>query len=373
MNALEHAGPGAAVTVGARGFRLLAIAALVFLSACTHRDIVLNADEAVVAAGFYASSGSLPAATPKPLRSGGSDVLILTSGGADGAFGAGVLSAWSASGKRPVFDVVAGVSTGALQATPAFLGKGHDGLLEQVYTTTRTRDVFRSNGVKTIIGSGLYDPAPLRRLLMELITDDLLDEVAAAHKAGRRLYVVTTDMTLGKSVFWDMGVIATASENRRGDYVDILIASVAVPGLVEPVHVNDRRRNTSSLHGDGAVKTPTPLESFMLPAKGAGRARVWVIANGHVSRDAALRSDAANTLTLARRGVSQLIRQLLYSSVREAEAKAAQTGARFQLIALPETTPEAVDPFQFRPTEMKSLFETGRAIGAQTFGSLSRI
>lgn len=370
MNALEHICLGGAATVGAKGVRFFAIAALVVLSACTRSDIVLNANEAVVAAGFYASSGGLPASTPKPLRSGGSNVLVLTSGGADGAFGAGVLNAWSASGRRPVFDVVAGVSTGALQATPAFLGKGHDDLLEQVYTATRTRDVFRSNGVKTIIGSGLYDPAPLRRLLMELITEDLLDEVAAAHKAGRRLYVVTTDMTLGKSVFWDMGAIATASENRRGDYVDILIASVAVPGLIEPVHVMDRRQNTSSLHSDGAVKMPVPLGSFMLPARSAGRTRVWVIANGHVSRDAALRSDAANTLTLARRGVSQLIRQLLYSSVREAEQKAAQAGARFQLIALPESIPEAVDPFQFQPAEMKSLFEAGRATGARTFGPL---
>ena len=111
----------------------------------------------------------------------------------------------------------------------------------------------------------------------------------------------------------------------------------------------------------------------MLSARSAGRARVWVIANGHVSRDAALRSDAANTLTLARRGVSELIRQLLYSSVREAEQKATQAGARFQLIALPDSVPEAVDPFQFQPTEMKSLFETGRAIGAQRFGPLLRI
>lgn len=358
-------------TASVKNLRALSIAALVFLSACVPRDIVLNADETVLAAGFYpTSAGPLPSKLMR-VRSADHNVLILTSGGADGAFGAGVLNAWSASGNRPVFDVVAGVSTGALQATPAFLGKSEDGLLEHVYTTMRTRDLFRSNGLKTIIGSGMYDPAPLRRLLMELITDELLNEVAAAHKAGRRLYVVTTNMTLGKSVFWDMGAIAASGESRRGDYVDILIASVAVPGLIEPVRVADRGRQTISLHSDGAVKIPVPFESFMLDSRSAGRTRVWVIANGHVSRDAAVRSDATTTLLLARRGVSQMSRQLLYNSVREAEGKAAKAGAQFQLIALPVTTPEAVDPFEFKPIEMKSLFETGRSVGAGSFMKLT--
>ena len=32
--------------------------------------------------------------------------LLLSGGGADGAFGAGILSGWSARGTRPEFDVV---------------------------------------------------------------------------------------------------------------------------------------------------------------------------------------------------------------------------------------------------------------------------
>src|SRR5262245_18554935 len=42
--------------------------------------------------------------------------LALSGGGADGAFGAGVLAGWTAKGTRPEFDVVTGVSTGALTA-----------------------------------------------------------------------------------------------------------------------------------------------------------------------------------------------------------------------------------------------------------------
>jgi len=53
------------------------------------------------------------------------DVLIISGGGDWGAFGAGVLKGWGrVQGElaRPTFDVVTGVSTGALIAPFAFLG-----------------------------------------------------------------------------------------------------------------------------------------------------------------------------------------------------------------------------------------------------------
>lgn len=346
--------------------RLPVIAALLLLSACQHGDIVLDAGEPVVTAGRYASAMATPADGGVPAQR--RNILILTSGGADGAFGAGVLGAWSQSGRRPVFDVVAGASTGALQATPAFLGPGSDALLEKVYTATRTGDVFRSNGLRTLVGTGYYDPAPLRAMLLEIVSEAMLDAVAAEHGKGRRLYVATTDMTAGKTMFWDMGAIAASGENRRSHYVDILVASAAVPGLVEPVRIRDRRSGAVSVHSDGGVKAPVPFESFMLGKAGRG-GTVWVIANGHVSRDAAGASPAAGTLTLARRGVSQLVRQLLYTSVLEAGTKAARAGAKFRLIALPETVPEAADPFRFSPDEMRTLFEAGREAGKRAFGT----
>jgi predicted acylesterase/phospholipase RssA len=298
------------------------------------------------------------------------NILILTSGGADGAFGAGVMAAWTASGRRPQFDVVAGTSTGALQATAAFLGSDYDYLLERVYTSVRTRDILRSNGLKTLLGTGLYDPLPLRRLLSDVISEEMLDAVASAHATGRRLYVTTTDMTAGKAVIWDMGAIAAERDNRKDRYIDVLVASAAVPGLIEPVYVRDRQSGALAVHSDGGVKMPVPFESFMLDRRMAGRTDVWVIANGHVSRDAALRSEARSTLHLAQRGISQLIRQLLYASVREAETKTRQAGARFHLIALPGTVPEAVNPFDFKPDEMRGLYEAGRETGLQRFGTL---
>src|SRR6476469_7825321 len=61
--------------------------------------------------------------------------LAISGGGDDGAFGAGLLNGWSASGTRPEFKMVTGVSTGALIAPFAFLGSRYDGAIRKFYTT----------------------------------------------------------------------------------------------------------------------------------------------------------------------------------------------------------------------------------------------
>jgi hypothetical protein len=64
------------------------------------------------------SSQGLPPDAPLPEL----ELLSLSGGGENGAFGAGLLCGWSAQGTRPVFELVTGVSTGALIAPFAFLG-----------------------------------------------------------------------------------------------------------------------------------------------------------------------------------------------------------------------------------------------------------
>jgi len=54
------------------------------------------------------------------------EMLAISGGGDNGAFGAGLLCGWSSSGNRPSFKSVTGVSTGALIAPLAFLGSEED-------------------------------------------------------------------------------------------------------------------------------------------------------------------------------------------------------------------------------------------------------
>ena len=68
------------------------------------------------------STGLAPGATPPPLH-----MLSISGGGEDGAFGAGLLCGMTAAGTRPVYNLVTGVSTGALTAPFAFLGSAYDG------------------------------------------------------------------------------------------------------------------------------------------------------------------------------------------------------------------------------------------------------
>ena len=80
------------------------------------------------------------------------NLLTLSGGGQNGAFGAGFLIGWRESGRRPQFDVVAGVSTGALLATHALLGTpADDAILEEMYTRITKDDIYKDRGLISIL------------------------------------------------------------------------------------------------------------------------------------------------------------------------------------------------------------------------------
>src|SRR5262247_2038490 len=125
--------------------------------------------------------------------------LALSGGGPNGAFGAGFLNGWSTTGKRPVFKIVTGVSTGALMAPFAFLGPSYDGALREFFTTIEARDIFVIGSIGSILisflrGDSLADIGPLAALIARHVDGELLRNIAAAHERGRRLYMATVDL-----------------------------------------------------------------------------------------------------------------------------------------------------------------------------------
>ena len=160
--------------------------------------------------------------------------LILSTGGADGAFGAGLLNGLRAAGKRPDYAVVTGVSTGALMAPFIFAGARYDVALAAVYTQTSAADIFEVGGT----GESFLDTWPLRDLITKQINAPLLADIAAAHQAGRRLFIVTTDLDSGRSVVWNMGAIAVhGGEAAIKLFRSVLLASgriARVLGKVPP-------------------------------------------------------------------------------------------------------------------------------------------
>ncbi len=184
--------------------------------------------------------------------------LALSSGGADGAFGAGLLNGLSESGKRPDYAVVTGVSTGALMAPFIFAGQKYDGALRDAYTKVSAADIFEVGGT----GESFVDSWPLKDLIAKQITPALLTDIAAAHNSGRRLFfVVTTDIDAERSVVWNMGAIAAhGSGHASGDaalklFRSVLLASSAIPGGFPPVLINVEAngKQFQEMHVDGGV------------------------------------------------------------------------------------------------------------------------
>ena len=164
--------------------------------------------------------------------------LPLSGGGASGAFGSGFLNGWTSTGTRPLFKIVTGVSTGALMAPFAFVGVDYDDALRQFYTTTSTRDIFVIRAIlwQLLAGEALADTAPLQAIIARHVDETLLQRVAEAHRMGRRLYIGTRDLDLGRFVVWNMGLIATSG---RPDALallrQVMLASASIPVALPPV------------------------------------------------------------------------------------------------------------------------------------------
>jgi hypothetical protein len=184
------------------------------------------------------------------------NVLALSGGGANGAYGAGVLYGWSQAGDRPNFQMVTGVSVGALIATLAFVGRPWDERLRQAFDGSQTAEILKSRGVLALFTPGLYSKARLAKLIDSYVDDDLIRAVAAEHVKGRRLLVATTNLDSERLVIWDMGAIAAHGGPQARDlFRHVLIASVGVPGIFSPslISVQSGHRRFSEMHVDGQV------------------------------------------------------------------------------------------------------------------------
>ncbi|WP_292049119.1 patatin-like phospholipase family protein [Mesorhizobium sp.] len=176
--------------------RLVAMVLLALLAGCLAPDrIVYGSKAATVASiqGFsdiriYADSArKLPEAhawLPVPQRKE-INYLVLSSGGGAGAFSVGALKAWSDSGQRPEFDMVSGVSTGALIAPYAFLGSAYDQPLVDLYTSGVAKGLVDADFLpKGLFGASLLKQEPLRKMVERYLTRDILEKLLLSTARG---------------------------------------------------------------------------------------------------------------------------------------------------------------------------------------------
>jgi predicted acylesterase/phospholipase RssA len=152
--------------------------------------------------------------------------LALSGGGADGAYGAGLLVGWTAHGARPEFTVVTGTSTGALMAPFAFLGPRYDPVLRLLYTGLSTSDLVEPRNLLDILrDDAAASSAPLRRLIERYIDDTVVAELAEQHRRGRSLLVGTTQLDAARPMTWNLTRIAASGSPRARKLIhDVLLA-----------------------------------------------------------------------------------------------------------------------------------------------------
>lgn len=137
-------------------------------------------------------------------RTDGHAFLLLSGGGSRGAFGAGVINGWKSQDRPETFDLVTGISTGAIQATWAFLGL--DTEMKSAFTEIDNAEVRRKQPFWMLSKRGEYSLAPLKKTLKERISDDMILDVGRAYRDhGRQLWIGTTNMETGQFCKWNMG------------------------------------------------------------------------------------------------------------------------------------------------------------------------
>jgi predicted acylesterase/phospholipase RssA len=212
--------------------------------------------------------------------------LAMSGGGSDGAYAAGLLTGMTQAGNRPEFAVVTGASIGALIAPYAFLGPRYDEELHQQFTAITAGDIFEDRPTK----DSLMDSWPLKRTIEKRVTPQLLADIAAEHRRGRRLLAVTTNLDAGRPVIWNLGAIAERGDDKALQlFRAVLLASASIPGIFPPVMIaaESHGKELQELHNDGTITAPF----FIAPASvlaGTGAVhlptkQLYVIANAKLS------------------------------------------------------------------------------------------
>jgi predicted acylesterase/phospholipase RssA len=295
-------------------------------------------------------------------------ILALSGGSSDGAFGAGILGGWTDRGDRPEFEVVSGVSTGAMIAPLAFLGSDYDDQLKDFYTTITTKDVLRKAFLGGLLGGGasLTSSEPLAGIIADVINVEFMEKIAQEHEKGRRLFVITTNIEAERPVVWDMGQIATHRSLRALElFRSVILASASIPGAFPPVpiKVSAGGKKYTELHVDGGTTTNIFLApvDVTLPSRVSGRrVTIYVIRNGKLSPK--YKPLKPVTFQIAGQAISTMIKYQNNADIRRLQELAKRNHFGLQVISMPtEFDVESSEPFD--KEYMNALFDFGYVMG----------
>ncbi len=203
------------------------------------------------------------------------DMLFLSGGSQNGAFGAGFLQGWATnnpenSGHLPDFAVVTGVSTGSLLSIAAFTDNpkaATDAFTIESEGEVIDKFVGNSNGklslmdyIKAIKAGGVADLAPMRLKLKQVLLDEytpigpnaapttIMAEIASRGRDNKKLYTIVTNVDSGDAEAFDMTAMAikvvdandvNTSNRLTNCFVSALVASSVVPIAARPEFIDN--------------------------------------------------------------------------------------------------------------------------------------
>ena len=303
------------------------------------------------------------------------EFLLLSGGAVYGAYSAGLLAGWTAHGDRPQFDVVTGISTGALIAPLAFLGPQYDPLIKSRYTGVRNNDLFTiRRQVRGLLSESVADVSPFREKLYQSIDAAIIRAVAAEHAKGRRCYVGSTNLDTKRLIVWDLGAIASRNTPEADVlFREVIIASCSIPGFFPSVRFDVLIDNAAfqELHVDGGISQsmffrapyvePSKREAFG-PQSLAG-SNLYMVVAGKLYPD----PEGVKPRTLAVIGAS--VSALLYASSRQDLYRlyllSVLTGMNYYYAAIPADFKTTGNSTNFDPVEMQKLYDEGFKLGSE--------
>jgi hypothetical protein len=311
------------------------------------------------------------------------DILVLSGGGDYGAFGAAFLRAWkeqAAKGGEPMpeFDVVSGVSTGALIAPFAFLGTAEDlRVCEELYRNPKP-DWVKTRGILGLLpeNASLAEVPGLERELRTAVDQRFAERLAAEVARQRLLLVNATDLDQGRAQPFELTTAAKrAIESDDLERLhEIMLASAGIPGVFPPREID------GTLYADGGVTSnilygaPANYEETIFyrykrafPNAEGLRMRYWVVFNNQAKSPP--KTTQRGWLAVLGRSIEVAIRASTMTALRHLYSHADSITQRgdgtieVRWVAIPDDWRAPVEGV-FKTETMRELADIGARMGA---------
>lgn len=160
-----------------------------------------------------------------------SHAVVMSGGGAKGAFEVGVLSRLIECGELP--DAVYGTSVGALNAA-GYAFSGIQALLDMWLSIKGKGDILSGNWISALWSDGLYSMNPLKKKIDQIVKGSPICPAT----------VCATDLIEGS-------IIYARNFQELSHFKSMVLASACIPFVMQPV---------AGRYVDGGVREQTPLK-----------------------------------------------------------------------------------------------------------------